>query len=350
MTVFRLALGALLCCLLARGLAASPLDELVAAGRLQVDSALDPAGPLVPGERGQLRLTVATDRWFAGGTRIELPEVPGLIVLQTSEFAANSSERRGGQSWVVQRWTLDVYATSEGSFATGPITLRVQLNTEQGVSSGPVQAPSVTVVARKPAGLTAEQWLASPRFSVREEFNPAVTTLRPGEAITRTITLEASDVLDKMLPEVASGSFDGLAAYPRPPRLSSTSNRGQTTARRIQEITYVAEAPGEYQLPGYEFNWWNTASEDLQIIGLEPVLLSVQGPALDEAGGAGPGREWLLRVLAAVLAAGLLGWAAWRWLPWRKLASGAAGVCRRAREAWRHWRAPALPRHLNPRH
>ena len=48
--------------------------------------------------------------WFTGGTRIRLPEVPGLVILQTEQFASNASERRGDQNWVLQRWTLDVYA------------------------------------------------------------------------------------------------------------------------------------------------------------------------------------------------------------------------------------------------
>jgi hypothetical protein len=341
-------LAALLLALLAPGARASALDDLVAEGRLRVESALEPEGPLVPGQRGLLRLTVSTDRWFAGGTRIELPEAPGLIVLQTSEFAANSSERRDGQSWVVQRWTLDVYATGEGRFDTGPITLRVHVNTEQGVVSGPVQAPPVSVVAAIPPGLTAETWLAAPAFSARQQFDPETTTLRPGDAITRTVTLEASDVLDKMLPDIAPGTFDGLASYPAPPQLSSSNNRGQTRARRVQAITYVAEAPGEYLLPGYDFAWWNTAEGRLESVRLEPLTLTVTGPAPDGDDTAAALPRWLPWAGAAVLAGALLGWAARRWLPWGAVAAGSLRAWRAARDAWRRWRAPALPPRLNP--
>ena len=104
---------ATLLCLLVPPVAATTLEELQAQGHLQVSASIRPDGTLVPGQKLSLVLEVATDRWFSGGTRISIPEVPGLVILQTEQFASNASEVRGGQSWVVQRWTLDVYPQRE---------------------------------------------------------------------------------------------------------------------------------------------------------------------------------------------------------------------------------------------
>jgi len=77
--------------------AAVTLQELLAAGQLEIDAKLATTGTLVPGRKLILQLTLATHRWFSGGSRIQLPEVPGLVILQTEQFASNSSERRGEQ-------------------------------------------------------------------------------------------------------------------------------------------------------------------------------------------------------------------------------------------------------------
>ena len=87
---------------------ATTVEELLDTNRLQLRSWLLPAQKIVPGQQIKLNIEIATDRWFTGGTRIKIPEIPGLVILQTDDFASNSSEQRRGQSWVVQRWSLEI--------------------------------------------------------------------------------------------------------------------------------------------------------------------------------------------------------------------------------------------------
>ena len=70
--------------------AAKP-QSLVDGGDLTVSTALSPPTDIVPGQHLRLLIEVATTRWFTGGTRIDIPEVPGLVVLQTEQFASNAS-------------------------------------------------------------------------------------------------------------------------------------------------------------------------------------------------------------------------------------------------------------------
>jgi len=332
-------------------LRAASLNELISAGKLELDSSLDLAHPAVPGQKVKLRIDVATDSWFAGGTRIELPEVPGLVVLQSEAFAINSTENRRGQSWVQQRWTLDVYATQEGDYTIGPVALQLHIASDGDIASGTVHAPVTRLIAATPASLGSGSWVASPQFDASQSLSADPARLRPGDAITRTITLNAEDVLDKMLPVVEAQSFEGLAAYPRPARLSTQNNRGQSTAQRIQAITYIAEQPGQYTLPRVQFTWWDTGNAAARVVTLDAVELTVQGAA--PAGQKGGNRQRLQAALptAGVVLAGLLAcFALYRYLPWqttgRMLRQGSA----RLRSAWRRWRAPALPERMNPWH
>ena len=103
----------------------SSIEELEASGHLHIESALTPQNGIVPGQKVTLTLEIATDRWFAGGTRIGIPEVPGLVILQTEQFASNASETHNGQTWAIQRWTLDVFPQRAGDFTIGPIPLQL---------------------------------------------------------------------------------------------------------------------------------------------------------------------------------------------------------------------------------
>ena len=108
------------------------ISDLKAAGHLQIDASLAPGDNIVPGQKVVLTVKIATDTWFSGGTRISLPEIPGLIILQTEQFASNASESRGGRNWVVQRWSLDVYPQRAGDFTLPPIAARVKVSSGAG--------------------------------------------------------------------------------------------------------------------------------------------------------------------------------------------------------------------------
>ena len=64
--------------------AATP-QALVDGGDLTVSTALSPPTDIVPGQHLRLLIEVATTRWFTGGTRIDIPEVPGLVVAVDEE-------------------------------------------------------------------------------------------------------------------------------------------------------------------------------------------------------------------------------------------------------------------------
>ncbi len=332
--------------------AGDDLNALVDAGQLFVDSKVNDPGLLVPGQRTELVLEVATSNWFTGGTRIRIPEVPGLVILQTEQFAANASETRDGQPWVVQRWTLDMYPQREGDFSVPPIALSVSVNGgDRGDISGEILSPSVDFTVQIPSALEqADFWVASPSFSVTQSVDRETEALQPGDAFERRIVFEATEVQAMMLPTFAAERLPGLAAYPAPPELDTSNNRGQSRARRTQTISYVAEAPGTYLLPATDFFWWNTGSETLEVVSLQAMTIGVQGTQMpDHEKTAAPiSRERLITGTVAALFTVLAVWLLLRYRPWRavyrKLETPVDGL----RRGLRTLRQPALPERLNP--
>ena len=328
---------------------AATVEELQAQGRLSIDASIGPTEGAVARQKLALVVEIATDSWFSGGTRLTLPEVPGLVIMQTEQFASNASETRNSRPWVVQRWTLDVYPQRAGEFTIPPIAATVRVNNEAGDVEGQLQSPATRFSAYLPPGLQADQhWVAAPSFSVTQSFDRGLQGLKVGDAFEREVRFEASDVMAMMLPELSPGEHPGLGIYPSPPKLENTSNRGAVSALRKQRVSYVVEREGEYRLPAQEFFWWDTSRQELQIVRLEETLLSASGGAGKRKFTVDPReRQMLLLLAAGLLILGAATLLTWKYFP-RSLPGYLAGQLSAAGEKWRGWRSPALPAELNP--
>ena len=326
------------------------IEELQAQDRLSIDAGISPTEGAVARQKLALVVEIATDSWFSGGTRLTLPEVPGLVIMQTEQFASNASETRNSRTWVVQRWTLDIYPQRAGEFTIPPISAKVRVNAdESGDVDGVLQSPATRFSASLPPGMEADQvWVAAPAFTASQNFDRELQGLRVGDAIERELRFEASDVMAMMLPEFTPGKQPGLGIYPSPPELENTSNRGTVRALRKQRVSYVVEQAGEYRLPAREFFWWDTTRKELQIVRLEEVILKAGSATGEGKATVDPARRRMLLTLGGgllVLVAAIL--LTWKFFP-RSLPAYLVGRFKLAQGKWQDWRSPALPAELNP--
>jgi hypothetical protein len=328
------------------------IEALEASGRLRIESALTPQAHIVPGQKVTLTIEIATDRWFSGGTRIGIPEVPGLVILQTEQFASNASENHKGETWAIQRWTLDIFPQRAGDFTLEPIPVQLQVNSgAEGDIQGEVHSPPLHFSASIPASLAGiRHWVAAPTFSVSQRFDRALNTLTVGDAFEQEVVLKASDVLAMMLPVYEFEKQTGLAAYPSPAILENTVNRGQTLATRSIRISYVAEKSGQFLLPARDYFWWNIQSATLEVLSLAEVRIEVADATLNPNDTAttahsNPRQRLILLSSLALFAVFLL--LCRPYLPTLAqtgLHIRMSDIAHRIRAL----RRPALPRHLNP--
>ena len=310
-----LCLGCLVCtALFPSDLRAASPQDLIRQGDLPINTSVIAGGSVVPGQKIGLRIELATTRWFTGGTRIEIPEVPGLVILQTEQFASNASEVRAGQTWVIQRWTLDVFPQQAQAFTVGPIPVQVSVNAGGSDSAkGQVFAPAVNFTAAIPDVLSdgvadGETWVASPTFAVEQSFDRNLDGLSVGDAVERTVRFEANDVLAMMLPALNDQGAAGVTAYPSPPVLDNRNNRGTQTARRTEVISYVVQVAGTWTLPAQRFHWWDTQSQALKAVELGAITFTVvasEGETSDGQSAFIPSPKTLLLTLLALIVAGI---------------------------------------------
>lgn len=282
----------LLCCQACFSSAAS-LQELLVSDQLRLRSWLSPATDIVTGQEVKLVIEVSTRRWFAGGTRIQHPEIHQVVVLQRDQFATNLSRSEGGQTWVVQQWSLELYPQRDGNYLIPALTLALAVNdAKAGIVRGNLHTEPREFSAATPELLRAtERWLATPLLEIEQHFDRQLTGLQPGDAFTRTITSRATKVTAMMLPTPANIELSGLSAYADNPLLEDRSNRGEATAQRIDRTTYMVEQAGDYQLPEQIFYWWDTAGGQLQLAILPALTIEVAGD-----GTAAPSTDYQLHI------------------------------------------------------
>ncbi len=68
-----------------------------------------------------------------------------------------------------------------------------------------------------------------------------------------------------LLPNVlTNGSTHQFQAYPQPNRLDDTQERGDYRSSRVEETVYVIQQGGEFTLPEFSFQWWDSKNQRLE--------------------------------------------------------------------------------------
>lgn len=212
-----------------------------------------------------LTITVATDRWFAGGSRIAPFAIKDVVIPKVSDLVINSTQRINGATWASQTREIILYPNRAGRYLLPPVRVTVSVNTEQGPVSGSVAIGALGFQAILPQALKGiDTYLVSEavELSVEGEFDPD-GLYRVGDAVTQTISLKADSVPAMMLPEFTTPKNPGLSIYQKPAQVFDRANRGSLTGHRIEARVYTLSAKGDFSLPAQSLYWWNPKNQEL---------------------------------------------------------------------------------------
>ncbi|WP_210441837.1 BatD family protein [Vibrio crassostreae] len=215
-----------------------------------------------------LTIEVATPRWLTGGTRIGSIEIPNVIAKQRNQLATNYTERVGGTTWSRQRWEVTLYPMTSGEFVIPTVPVRIQVSAPDGSNvGGTLYTQPIKFEASLPSGLLSDEspWFSATDVDVEQQWQRSNENLKVGDAITRTVTIKAKDSLSVLLPDVLSNeSTQQYQAYPQPKRLDDTQERGDYRSSRVEETVYVIQQGGEFTLPDFSFQWWDSKNQRLE--------------------------------------------------------------------------------------
>ena len=217
-----------------------------------------------------LTIEVATPRWLTGGTRIGSIEIPNVIAKQRNQLATNYTERVGGTTWSRQRWEVTLYPMTSGEFVIPTVPVRIQVSAPDGSNvGGTLYTQPIKFEASLPSGLLSDEsrWFSATDVDVEQQWQRSNENLKVGDAVTRTVTIKAKDSLSVLLPDVLSNeSTQQYQAYPQPNRLDDTQERGDYRSSRVEETVYVIQQGGEFTLPDFSFQWWDSKNQLLESV------------------------------------------------------------------------------------
>lgn len=318
-----------------------------------VRARLSPAGPVIVGQPVRVVVDVLVPNYFLAAPQWpDVLDVDDAIASLDETARANFTESVSGTTFAGQTREYVVYAQVPGAVAVPPIEVPVRYALESGQPAEQTLGTSpLSFEARVPdEAADLGYFFATTSFRLTERYEPEPTDVKVGDAVTRTVTMRAVNSSAILLPPVEFDPLDGLAVYPRAPRVAdSGGERG--TARlneRVDAATYVFERDGAVRLPEISVSWWDSAAGRLRTASLPERTLQVaanptatpeialpeevtpeQGTDAAESTFVDAIRTWwrpLVLALAVLLAAG--------WVV-RRYGSGVVGTLAR----WRHNRS-----------
>ncbi len=277
---------------------------------LKVRAWVEPTEEVAVTQQVRFIIELSTPTWFTQGTRLENVEIADAVVQQAGQFATNFTRDDKGLTWSVQQWTFFLYPLKEKSYRIPEIVVAASISDGKGHTlSGKVRTKPVAFRAVIPETMRARgNWVATTRLAVREHYSVQKGKQEIGDAIERTIEIEADDLPAMMLPLFPSRAAPGLGIYQDPPKIIDEMNRGMRVGRRVEHITYLVEKRGAYCIPARVYSWFNVHTGRAEEISLPEKWLATEGYEPPSSPGEGARRERVvpLRHLAPILGAGLL--------------------------------------------
>lgn len=225
------------------------------------------------GQRVTLVVELLTPGTFASTPNFDLPRIAGVVLMPPSESPTVGSETIKEISFTTQRHELSAFAQRSGDIEIPPFAVRFASAPAFGKppEDHTVMTKQLKFNAQMPPGAEGLSLVITTSNLIATESwdpQPAAKPVPMGSAFTRTITLEASDIPGMILPAFPHQAPPGMSAYARTPIVEDKSNRGVTTGRRVDQVTFVCESSGTFELPALAIAWWDPQERQLKRVEL----------------------------------------------------------------------------------
>ena len=255
--------------------------DLLGEGHVRIRVSTEPARQVVIGQQTRLFVEILTDTWFSKAPAYPELTLEGAIVLMPEQLGTNFTENIDGITFAAQRRSYVIFPERVGPLKIPSLRIRLGVS-EDGKAGTPfwLSTPPQRLNVVLPAEAEGVDGLVTtPHLTVRDRFSKPLEDLKVGDAVKRTVEMDAERALGMLLPELAFVAPSGIAVYPDQPRIRDSVNRGQYRGERIESVTYLLQRPGEFTLPAIELHWWNPTRGTLESETLEEHSFEVSGAA-----------------------------------------------------------------------
>ena len=251
--------------------------EILAEDHVRVRVSTEPTRQVVIGQQTRFFVEILTDTWFSKAPSYPELGLEGAIALMPEQLGTNFTERIDGKTFAGQRRSYLIFPQRAGHLEIPSLRIRLGV-TEDGKAGAPftISTRPLRLNVVRPAEVEGVRGLVTtPRLRVREEWTPPRGGLNVGDAVQRTVRMDADRALGMLLPKLVFEAPPGIAVYVDPPHILDQVNRGQYRGERVESVTYMLQRPGEFRLPAIDLPWWNSERGVLETETLEARTLEV---------------------------------------------------------------------------
>ena len=111
-----------------------------------------------------------------------------------------------------------------------------------------------------PAEFKGSVWLPAKEIALEESWSKNPDSLKVGDSITRTVSIQAEGLLGSQLPALPTINLNNAKLYPDQPKIEKGDDKSQWTGIRSESLAIIPTRAGEFVLPEVRIAWWNTDS------------------------------------------------------------------------------------------
>ncbi len=126
--------------------------------------------------------------------------------------------------------------------------------------------PLAIEVQARPADYPQENnWLPARNLRLQETWSQSLDNLKVGDAITRTITIEADGLSAAQLPPVFLAQPEGVNSYPDKSGSEDLHTSEGIQGQRTDAIAMILTRPGKVTLPAVNYTWFDTLAGETRV-------------------------------------------------------------------------------------
>ena len=242
------------------------------------------------GEPLELEITVLVPTWFAQPPVYPSFELPNAIVRRPPDSSYPTSQRVGRDTWsgIVRKYR--VYPLVGADFVLADRQIKV---TMANPGKDPVVAmediPEIRFSATVPVGAESlSPYLSGTDLELVLDVIGTSEDLAAGDALVIEYRAELDGLPAMFLPSLAPDiDLAGVSVYRDEPSIADGP-----PARRSERVTLVFEAGGEFAVPGFGLDYWDTNASSIGSAAADGFSVSVTGPPLTPPMEAQEQRGW----------------------------------------------------------
>lgn len=185
-----------------------------------------------------------------------------------------------GQTYQVVEQQFLITPSSAGEINIPPAQIRgsqLDNNGQSGNFFGMVASKPLSVKSKSlslhvnaiPNNISISDWFPAKNVNIHEDWSVNTTSLKIGDPITRTITIEASGVPDTSIPDISIPAPKGLNAYPdKTISNNSVGNDTNLLSSKVFKIAYIPTESGSVIFPEVNVKWWDITSDSLKTVSI----------------------------------------------------------------------------------